>query len=221
MAQVPFLLASLLGASLALAQDPFEVAADHYHRVFENAWAQVARVTYGPHEKTQVHDHPSTPTVMFIYLTDGAALRFYHKTGEVMGLDFERPPVKAGGIRFAKGIPETHATEYTGAAPAEYMRIALKTVPLDAPEKDVRLPPLALDPDKSAMQTQFENGQVRIIRVMCAAGQSCPASEHPTDPAIVVTMTGANRGQAEWSPSGVAQGPLEQVRIELKTKPVG
>jgi len=56
--------------------------------------------------------------------------------------------------------------------------------------------------------------------VMCAAGQACPASAHADDPAIVLTMTGANRGQAEWSPTAIAQGPVEQVRIELKTKPV-
>jgi hypothetical protein len=220
MAQVSLLLTSLLGTALVLAQDPFQVAADHYHRVFENESVQVARVTYGPHEKTQVHDHPSTPTVLFIYLTDGAPLRFYHKTGEVMGLDFERPPVRAGGIRFAKGIPETHATEYTGDAPAEYMRIALKTDPLDAPEKDVRLPPLKLDSTKSSIQSQFENGQLRILRVMCADAQPCPVSEHPDDPAIVVTMSGQSRGKAEWSPMTIGSGPLEQVRIELKTKPV-
>src|SRR5271166_965950 len=213
------MLVLLCGASFALAQDPFQVAGDHYHRVFENEYAQVARVSYGPHEKTAVHDHPSTPTVIFLYVTDGAALRFYHKSGEVMGLDFERPPVKAGGIRFARGIPETHAVEYTGAAPMEYMRIALKTEPMDAPEKDVRLPRVALDPAKAAMQNQFENGQIRILRVMCPAGEPCPVSEHPGDPAIVVTMSGPNLGLAEWSPTTVAQGPLEQVRIELRTKP--
>jgi len=218
MAQVSLLLV-LCGSALVLAQDPFQAASAHYRRVFDNEYAQVARVSYGPHEKTAVHDHPSTPTVIFLYVTDGAALRFYHKTGEVMGLDFERPPVKAGGIRFAKGLPETHAVEYTGAVPMEYLRIALKTEPLDAPEKDVRLPRLALDPSKAAMECQFENGQIRILRVMCPAGEICPLSEHPSDPSIVVTMTGPNLGKAEWSPDARAQGPLEQVRIELKTKP--
>jgi len=220
MAQISLLLGFLCGWSLGLAQDPFQVAGAHYQRVFENEYAQVARVTYGPHEKTPVHDHPSTPTVMFIYLTDGAALRFYHKTGEVMGLDFDRPAVKAGGIRFARGLPETHAVEYTGTTRMQYMRIAFKTEALDAPQKDVRLPRLALDPAKSAMQCQFENGQLRILRVMCPAGESCPASDHPGDPAIVVAMSGADPGLAEWSPQGIAQGPLEQVRIELKTKPL-
>jgi hypothetical protein len=83
----------------------------------------------------------------------------------------------------------------------------------------VRLPPVALDPAKSAAQVQFENGQVRIVRLVCAGGETCPASSHPEDPAVVVTMTGAHRGQVEWRPEA-AWGPVEQVRIELKTKPV-
>ena len=219
MAQVSFLLIALCGSSVALAQDPFQVAGAHYHRLFENEFAQVARVSYGAHETTPVHDHPSTPTVLFLYVTDGASLRFYHKTGEVMGLDFERPPVKAGGIRFARGLPETHAVEYTGDTPMEYLRIAFKTEPVDAPIKDVRLARLALDPAKPAMQNQFENGQIRILRVLCPAGESCPISEHPGDPAIVVTLSGPDRGKAEWSPHAIPIGPLEQTRIELKTKP--
>jgi hypothetical protein len=61
---------------------------------------------------------------------------------------------------------------------------------------------------------------LRILRVMCADAQPCPVSEHPDDPAIVVTMSGQSRGKAEWSPMTIGSGPLEQVRIELKTKPV-
>ena len=76
-----------------------------------------------------------------------------------------------------------------------------------------------MDPSQSATKLEFENGQVRILRVVCAAGERCPASEHPGGPAVVVTMSGAHRGEIEWSPSPV-KGPLEQVRLELKTKAV-
>jgi hypothetical protein len=223
MAQVPVLLIGWFGAAaLTWAQDPFQVAGDHYRQIFDNAWAQGVHVGYPAHGKSPVHDHPSTPTIVFVYVTDGGPLRFYHKTGpeNVMGLDFERPAVKAGAIRFAAGIAETHAVEYMGDTPMEYVRIELKTEPLDLPAKDVRLPPVVLDATKAALHSQFENGQLRILRVMCPAGQDCPASEHPGDPAVVVTMSGAKRGQLEWSPVGVEHGPLEQVRVELKTKPV-
>ena len=208
-----------LAASLG-AQDPYRVAGAHYHLVFQNEWARAARVTYGPHEKSPVHDHPPTPTTVYVYVTDGGVMRFSHDTGDrVAGVTFDRPAVKAGAIRFVQGAPETHSVEYLGDQRSEYARIELLTEPLDRPARDVRLPPAALDPAKSVAQVQFENGQVRIVRVMCAAGETCPRSLHPEDPAIVVTMTGVHRGQVEWRPEA-AQGPVEQVRIELKTKPV-
>lgn len=205
---------------VATAQDPYRVAGDHYHLVFENSWARATRVTYGPHETAPVHQHPPTPTTVYVYVTDGGVMRFGHVTGEhVAGVSIDRKPVQAGGIRFAHGASETHTVEYLGDAPTEYARIELRTEPLDRPVRDVRLPPVALDWSKSAMQVQFENGQVRILRVICTAGRQCPDSAHPDDPAVVVTMSGPKRGQVEWSPPR-AEGPVEQVRIELKSKPV-
>jgi len=205
------------------AQNPYVVAPSHYHLIFENAWARATRVTYGPHEHAPVHDHPPTPTV-YIYVTDGGIMRFHHITGEhVAGFTIDRPAVKAGAIRFAHGAPETHSVEYLGDRPTEYIRIELRTEPLERPTRDVRLPPVSLDAAKSAVETQFENAQVRILRVMCAAGQACPASPQPDDPAIEVTMAGPLRGHVQWKPQWSpppGEGPLELVRIELKTKPV-
>jgi hypothetical protein len=167
-----------------------------------------------------VHAHPPTPTTVYVYVTDGGTMRFTHVTGaHVAGLTIDRPPVKAGAIRFAHGAPETHSVEYLGDAPTEYVRIELRTEPLDRPTRDVRLPPVVLDLAKTALVTEFENAQVRILRLMCAAGQDCPPSEHPADPAIAVIMAGARRGQVAWQ-AAAERGPLEQVRIELKTKPV-
>jgi hypothetical protein len=40
------------------------------------------------------------------------------------------------------------------------------------------------------------------------------------DPAVVVVMSGPHRGEVDWSPQRLAEGPIEQVRIELKSKPV-
>jgi hypothetical protein len=210
----------LLMPLAVMAQDPYVVAADHYHLLFENAWVRATRVTYGPHETAPVHRHPPTPTTVYVYVTDGGVMRFRHVTGRGMeGVNVDRKAVKAGAIRFAHGAPETHSVEYLGDEPTEYARLELRTEPLDRPTLDVRLPPVALDLSKPSTQVQFENGQVRILRVACAAGHACPNSEHPNDPAVTVNLSGPHRGAVEWSPRPAA-GPLEQVRIELKTQPV-
>jgi hypothetical protein len=215
---VPMRLAMLLLClpASSTAQDPYRVAGDHYHLAFENAWARATRVTYGPHERAPVHAHPPTPTTVYIYVTDGGVMRFGHVTGEhVAGFTIDRRAVKAGAIRFAHGAPETHTVEYLGDEPTEYVRIELRTEPKDRPTRDVRLPPVSMDPSKSAVELQFENGQVRILRVMCASGERCPAAASPW---IDVVMSGATLGQVQWSPP-TAEGPVELVRIELKTTP--
>jgi hypothetical protein len=66
---------------------------------------------------------------------------------------------------------------------------------------------MAWDAPGTALRVQFENGQVRIVRVLCAAKVRCPESEHPKDPAVTVARS-------------MPEGPLEQVRIELKARPV-
>src|SRR3954452_17828962 len=148
---------TLLGlAVLAGAQDPYKVSADHYHLAFENQWARATHVTYQPHDTAPTHGHPPTPTTVYLYVTDGGAIRFRHVTGEhVAGVEITRKPVQAGAIRVAHGAPEAHSVEYLGDAPTEYARIELRTEPLDRPLRDVRLPPGG----------EFENGQVRILRV--------------------------------------------------------
>ena len=185
-----------------------------------NAWVRASLVTYQPHETAPVHEHPPTPTCVYIYITDGGEIRFKHMTGfKTSGYVITRPAVKAGAIRFAHSAPETHSVEYLGDAPTEYVRIELRTEPLDTPIRDVRIPPAAMDPAKSAVRKEFENGQLRILRVVCAAGKTCPKSENPDDPSVVTIMTGPDRGAVRWSPKA-EKGPLEEVRIELKTDPV-
>jgi hypothetical protein len=148
-------------------------------------------------------------------------MRFRHATGEhVAGVTIDRKPVQAGAIRFAHGAPETHAVEYLGDATTESVRIEFRTEPLDRPIRHVRLPPVALDPSRSEMQAQFENGQVRIYcewRVPRTSAVRTPGI--PADPAVTVAMSGSHRGDVEWSPPPET-GPLEQIRIELKSKPM-
>ena len=187
---------------------PAAVSATDTTIEFENASVRVARVHYAPHEKTAVHDHPATPNV-FVYVTDGGRLAIGHEGEEMV----TRPPVKAGGIRFQAGVAERHAVEELDGVESQYIRIELKTRPVDLPKEDVRRAP--------GDRTPYESGMIRILRVTCAAQSACPASAHPENPAVVVT------GKAfVWVPVGAAplrnssDAPVEQVRVELKTPPL-
>jgi quercetin dioxygenase-like cupin family protein len=68
-----------LAASVALAQDPTKVEPKHYARSFENEHVDVVSVTYGPHEKSALHDHPGGVVVS---ITE-AHLRFTDENGKV------------------------------------------------------------------------------------------------------------------------------------------
>ena len=202
-----------------LAQDPYRVAGGHYRLSFENQWVRATRVFYGPHEIAPVHNHPPTPVTVYVYVTDGGVMQFHHVTGEhVAGFTINRKPVKAGAVRVAHGAPETHDVKYLGDDPTEYARIELRTEPIDRPTRDVRLPPYAFE-GQSQPVTQFENGQLRVMRILCEAGQKCPESVHPGDHCVVVILDGSRRGEILWSPETLV-GPMEQVRIELKSTPV-
>lgn len=68
-----------LAASLAAAQDPTKVEPKHYKLQFENERVQVVSVHYGPHEKSEMHDHPGGVSVS----VTGGHLRFTDPSGKV------------------------------------------------------------------------------------------------------------------------------------------
>ncbi|HEY4088197.1 MAG TPA: hypothetical protein VGM43_19820 [Bryobacteraceae bacterium] len=197
------------------AQNPYRVAGDHYHLILENQWFRATRITYGPGETAPVHDHPRGGAIIYVYVTDAGIMRFRH-TG---GLNYvaNRAPVKAGSVRLTEGSAETHSVEYLGDVPSEYITLELRTTAHFATK---RLPPVSLDPGKSTAQVQYENEQVRVVRVSCAPGGRCPDSDHANDPAIVVVLTGPQKGAVKWSPERM-EGPMQQIRFELKTLPSG
>jgi len=227
-------------ASNTVAQDPFKAAPGAYKLQFENDWVTVARVHYGPHEKIPAHDHPKSGTV-FVYLKDGGPVRFQH-LGDIH-FPLTRPPVKAGGFRLGPAVKEHHEVENLSDQPSDFLRVELKTDPVDAEAFKGRFPPEPEAADKSFQRVAFENGQVRILRAACAAPQTCDAAGALDAPALIVAFTplllnviqtdGTSSpiqmelGQTQWlEPGQKAQinnrgsAPAGQLRIELKTKPV-
>ena len=75
-----------LATAFSLGQDPTKVEPTHYKLDFENERVQVVSVSYGPHEKSGLHDHPGGVVVS---ITE-AHLRFTDENGKVREV-FSKP----------------------------------------------------------------------------------------------------------------------------------
>ena len=105
----------LLPIGTALAQDPVKVDAKHYKVVFENAQVRVLRITYGPHEKSVMHEHPDSVAV---FLTDYRT-KFIFPDGKT-----EESPGKAGESVWSKA--GKHLPENTSDKAWELTLVELK-----------------------------------------------------------------------------------------------
>jgi len=99
--RIPLTVAALLlGATgTMLAQDPVKVDAKHYQVLFEDAQIRVVRITYGPHEKSVMHEHPVGTCV--VMLTAGQ-IRFHTPDGK-----FTDDTPKAGDVNCTAAGPGT------------------------------------------------------------------------------------------------------------------
>jgi quercetin dioxygenase-like cupin family protein len=99
----------------AAAQDPVKVDPKHYKVEFENEQVRVLRITYGPHEKSVMHEHPANVAV---FLTDGQG-RFTLPDGKSQDVPFKAATTQwdAGG---------KHLPENTGDRAFELVVVELK-----------------------------------------------------------------------------------------------
>src|SRR5215510_10581526 len=89
-----------LVSSAVVAQDPTVVDAKHYKVMFENEQVRILKITYGPKEKSVMHEHPNAVAV---FLTDGQ-IKFQLADGKS-----QDAAVKAGQAMFTPGgkhLPE-------------------------------------------------------------------------------------------------------------------
>ena len=105
-----------MGSSAALAQDAVKVDPNHYKLVFENEHVRVLRITYGPHEKSVMHEHPASVGVV---LTDNQRWRFTAPDGSTE--DDTNKIGEAIWLDAAKHVPE-NLTDQT----AEVILVELK-----------------------------------------------------------------------------------------------
>jgi quercetin dioxygenase-like cupin family protein len=104
-----------LAANFAAAQDPTKVEPKHYRLQFENDRVQVVNVHYGPHEKSEMHDHPGGVVVVIT----GGHLRFTDQNGKVTEVF-----AKSGEARWFP--PFKHKVENLGDEPYNAVYIGIK-----------------------------------------------------------------------------------------------
>lgn len=97
------------------AQDPVKVDSKHYKVEFENAEVRVLRITYGPHEKSVMHEHPNAVAV---FLTDSHG-KFAFPDGKSQ--DMVMTAGKAIWTPAGQHLPEN-----TGDKPFELILVELK-----------------------------------------------------------------------------------------------
>jgi len=101
--------------NLVLAQDPTKVEPRHYKLQFENDRVQVVNVHYGPHEKSEMHEHPGGVVVV----VTGGHLRFTDQNGKVTEVF-----AKAGEARWFP--PFRHKVENLGDEPYNAVYVGIK-----------------------------------------------------------------------------------------------
>ena len=108
----------MISAVPAFAQDPVKVDPKHYKVELENERVRVLRITYGPGEKSVMHEHPGSVAV---FLTDGQ-VKFTLPDGKS-----QLTPAKAGSaVWTAAG---KHLPENVGDKPFELILVELKGNP--------------------------------------------------------------------------------------------
>lgn len=102
-------------AGLLLGQDATKVDAKHYKVVFENDQVRVLRITYGPGEKSVMHEHAKGVAV---FLTEHN-VRFMMPDGSTEVVTGE-----AGDVIWADAVK--HLPENIGDEPLEVILVEIK-----------------------------------------------------------------------------------------------
>ncbi len=233
---IPQLAFACFLVAVAFAQDPTKVAPAAYKTEFENEYVRVQRVHYAPRVKLPEHDHALYGTA-YVYLNDAGPVVFRH-----VGLAYgavTRPAVKAGSFRLYKAVKETHAVENMSDTASDFLRVELKTEPAKD-QNTLRGKYFREDypPGENFQKVQFENDQVRITRLVCAAGKSCLEVAKASEPILFVVLGKAQfkigkgtiellPGQTHWIPAGksaagnnVGKTAAELLRFDFKTQPM-
>ena len=215
---LPFLATLALAASTASADS---------RTLLENDQVRVVQANDQPHVASSPHQHKLNRVM--IYLQAGEE-RITPEGGAPANLKW-----KAGEVRWSPASG-THVSEVTSSAPVTMIELEIKKDADPAKKVTTTLDPPKIDPHD--YRVEFENSQVRVLRVRMAAKHSVPLHEHQLD-RVVVYLTDQNTrvttpdgkaetvqhkaGEASWGgpakhrEENLNDSPFEAVVVELKT----
>lgn len=216
----------LLCSILPIALCPALIAAEQVRTPIDNPQAKVLDVTVQPNEKTRPHEHRVNRVM--VYLNAGTQ-------------HFEFPGGRSSDLTWKAGEPKwspaagTHVAEITSAKPVRIIEIELKQPGAGKSVTGV-LDPVKIDPKH--YQVEFENDQVRVVRVRIGPGETAPLHEHRVNRVAVflteqnfrvtsadgkVDMPKRKAGEAVWGTpvkheeTNVGSSICEILMVELKS----
>jgi quercetin dioxygenase-like cupin family protein len=192
----------------------------------DNDQVRVLKVVSQPHAKGQPHEHKINRVM--IYLTPGRQ-EITPQGGKTAVLEF-----KAGDVKWspASGM---HVSEITSDQPVPVVELELKKPGGTTTKVNAALDPVKVDPGD--YKVEFENSQVRVVRVKIGAHQKVPLHEHVLN-RVVVYLTDQNgsmttpdgktetvqhkAGEVSWGgptkhrEENLRDGPFEALVVEFK-----
>jgi hypothetical protein len=201
-------------------------AAGASRTILENEKVRVVEAVDQPHSPSAPHQHKSNRVM--IYLQPGSQ-RIAPQGGAPVQMQWTAGEVKwspAGGM---------HVSEVTSSAPVTIIEVELKGEANPAKRVTTALDPAKVDPQD--YHVEFENPQVRVVRVRMGPKHAVPLHEHQLDRVVVyltdqdtkiTTPDGKSEvvrhkaGEASWGGAtkhreeNLDNSPFEAVVVELK-----
>jgi quercetin dioxygenase-like cupin family protein len=175
--------------------------------------ARAVVVTLQPHQRNPAHEHPMNRVVICL---DPGELSLTHPTGEV-----EKVAFHAGDVRW-RPASGAYVTENTTDHPIQLVEIELKNAPPRPPMPVTKLDPTVVD--SNHYKVEFENDQVRVLRVRYGAHERGSKHEHILNRVVVYVTDQVNGKAREVHVSGAMthseentlDQPVERIAVELK-----
>jgi quercetin dioxygenase-like cupin family protein len=174
--------------------------------------ARVLVVTEQPHHPSALHEHPMNRVM--IYLGSGQMIRT-SADGKVQKIEF-----KARDVRWSPAEGK-HTSEYITENPFQLVEVELKNKPQPQIAMSA-IDPLKADPKHYSLE--FENDQVRVLRVRFGPHEKGVLHEHTLNH-IVVYLNDQARGKAgevrldepmTHTEENPLDHPVERIAIDLK-----